>query len=226
MKSVFYPLGKSAPPGKEECNLCGRVFPYYSLRRCFRCGKLYCKSCITENLTDRSYIICLNCARRFVSPRRSGTKYTPLSVYLSRRARWTNGVKLTFSGVEEIIGDDLPLSAKRSKGWWSNTRSRSHAQAWLDVGWKVQEVDLNHGTVTFKRPNILKIEKKSTKKGVSASLPTFKPRRFRKPSLTRIAKAQARLKNEFKKSTLRKYRGKFKPKPAHEKRLYKPEEKP
>lgn len=175
---------------------------------------------------ERSYIICLNCARRFVSPRRIGTKYTPLSVYLSRRARWTNWVKLTFSRVEEIIGDELPLSAKRSKGWWGNTRSRSHAQAWLDTGWKVQEVDINHSTVTFKRPNILKIEKKSTKKGVPASLPTFKPRRFRKPSLTRIARAQARLKNEFKKSTPRKYRGKFKPKPAYEKRLYKPEEKP
>ena len=54
MKSVFYPLGpKRAPSWKEECGLCGRVLPYYSLRRCFRCGKLFCRSCITEDLGEK-----------------------------------------------------------------------------------------------------------------------------------------------------------------------------
>lgn len=227
MKSVFYPLGKDAPPGKEECNLCGRVIPYYSLRRCFRCGKLYCKSCITEDLTEKRYVVCLNCARRFVSPKRVGTKYSTLSVYLARRARWTNWVKLTFSKLEEIIGDRLPSSAKKSKSWWSNTKGRSQTQAWLDVGWKVQEVNLNHGTVIFKRPNILKVKKKRKTKSASVSLPKFKPRKIKKPSLTRIAMAQARLRNvERKKSAMKHYRGKFKPKPAYEKKLYKPEEKP
>jgi len=45
--------------------------------------------------------------------------------------------------------------------------------------------------------------------------------------MTRIAKAQARLINvERKKSSVRRYRGKFKPQPVYEKRLYKPEAKP
>jgi len=49
----------------------------------------------------------------------------------------------------------------------------------------------------------------------------------RKPSKTKAAKLVARLKNlERKKASVPKYRGSFKPKPAYEKRLYKPEEKP
>jgi hypothetical protein len=197
--------------------------------RCFRCKQLFCKSCITEDLSEGKYLVCLNCARRFVSPK--GTfkgKYTPLTLYLSRKANWTRWVKLQFSRIEGIIGKDLPASAHRTIEWWTNTTS-SQGKAWLSVGWNVKEVNLEEGTVIFTRPEALTPEKKRRRRRASAlvSLPEYKPRKTKKPSLTRIAIAQARLQNiSRKKASIRKYRGKFHPKSAYEKRLWKSEEKP
>lgn len=231
MHKVYYPIGGPRPPSsKEECTLCGRVMPYYSLKPCFRCKRLVCKSCITEDLTESKYLICLNCARRYVSPQRAFRgKYTALTLYLSRKAQRTRWVKLQFSQMEGIIGDNLPVSAIQNTKWWNNTKSALQSKAWLSVGWKVKEVDLEGKTVVFTRPNVLKPEKKRRRKRLSskAVLPEYRPRKVKTPSLTRIAKAQARLQNVARqKASMRRYRGKFKPKSAYEKRLYKPEEKP
>ncbi len=230
-KYARMPLGGPRPPSsKEECSLCGRVVPYYSLRRCFRCNRLFCKSCITEDLVERRYLVCLNCARRYVSPHGGFRgKYTALTFYLSRKAQWTRWVKLQFSQIEGIIGNNLPVSAIQNTGWWNNTKSSSQGKAWLNVGWKVKEVNLKEGTVIFTLPDVLKPEKKRRRKRLSPKvvLPEYKPRKVKTPSLSRIAKAQARLQNVARqKASMRRYRGKFKPKSAHEKRLYKPDEKP
>jgi hypothetical protein len=231
MHKVFYPIGGPRhPSSKEECSLCGRVMPYYSLKPCFRCKRLVCKSCITEDLTESKYLICLNCARRYVSPQRAFRgKYTALTLYLSRKAQRTHWVKLQFSRIEGIIGNDLPVSAIQNTKWWNNTKSTLQSKAWLSVGWKVKKVDLKEKTVIFTRPNVLKPEKKHKRKRLSSTivLPEYRPRKVKTPSLTRIAKAQARLQNVARqKASMRRYRGKFKPKSAYEKRLYKPEEKP
>ena len=231
MRTVFYPIGGPRPPSsKEECSLCGRVMPYYSLKPCFRCKRLVCKSCITEDLAERRYLVCLNCARRYVAPKGAfAGKYTALTFYLSRKAQWTRWVKLQFSQIEGIIGDNLPVSAIQNTEWWDNTKSTRQGKAWLNVGWKVKEVDLKEKAVIFTRPNVLKPEKKHKRKRLSSKivLPEYIPRKVKTPSLTRIAKAQARLHNVARqKASMRRYRGKFKPKSAHEKRLYKPNEKP
>jgi len=212
---------------REDCSLCGKVYPYYALLRCYRCERLYCRDCVT--FTEDRNVVCLNCARRMVSPRRLGTKYSPLSRYLARRARFTSQAALTLAQVDGIIGDNLPLSALRYRHWWTNTRSRVQAQAWLNVGWVMHDVDLKERVVTFRRvggPEI-KPRKKTRKRRRSTStlvqkLPQLtKPRKPRIPSKTRIAKAQARLKNvERKKPSAQRYRGKLKPQPAFEKRLY------
>jgi len=185
--------------------------------------------------TEDGSIICLGCARRMVSPRRLGTKYSPLSRYLARRAQYSDRVTLSFAKIEGIIGDNLPFSAQRHQHWWSNTPSRGQAQAWLNVGWRVYSVDLGNRTVTFKRVAEPEMEtgKKRGRGTRRSAKKLFRPpkpralRRRRTPSMTRIAKAQARLINvERKKSSVRRYRGKFKPQPVYEKRLYKPEAKP
>ncbi|UCC33737.1 MAG: hypothetical protein JSW53_01670, partial [Candidatus Bathyarchaeota archaeon] len=55
---------------------------------------------------------------------------------------------------------------------------------------------------------------------------TMPPKR-RIPSKTRIAKVVARYKNvQRERASMRRYRGRFKPKSAFEKRLYKPDAKP
>ncbi len=230
MRDIIYPIGGPRPPSSEEkCILCKRTLPSSKLIRCFRCKHLFCKSCITEDLIEGRYLICLNCARRYVSPKGTfKSKYAPLTIYLSQKAKWTRWVKLPFSRIEGIIGKDLPASAHRTSEWWKKSNS-SHTKAWLSTGWNVKEVDLEDGTVIFTRPKVLGTEKEKRRKRVSSlvALPDYKPRRTKKPSLTRIAIAQARLQNiSRRKSSLLKYRGKFRPKSAYEKRLWKAEEKP
>ncbi|MEM2917090.1 MAG: hypothetical protein QXN63_01880 [Candidatus Bathyarchaeia archaeon] len=215
---------------KEECGLCGRVFPYYSLQRCSICGKLYCKDCVEfswdKNLF-RNVPFCLNCAKRLVSPRVKRAKYSPLGTYLTYRGHFTNVVKLSFAQIDGIIGDNLPLSALRSEDWWANSKTHAQSRVWLNAGWQVENVDLKEGTVTFRKVKEAIAEKKRRKEKTVKKPFTpapVKPRRFRKPSKGKIAKLQARLKNiERRKASLKEYRGKFKPKTAYEKRLYREE---
>lgn len=223
---------------EEACSLCGRVFPYYTLRRCSRCGRLYCGDCITftwDGDVFRHIAVCLNCARRRISPRRFGGKYTPLSVYLARRARYVRVVTLSLRKIEEIIGKDLPSSAFGSEGWWKNSRNSVQGRAWLDVGWTVDSVDLSARTATFKKtrgktaniPRKTRSWRRGTATWMKKPPRLTSPRRRRRPSKTRISRAVARLRNiQREKASMRQYRGRFKPKPALEKRLYKPDAKP
>jgi len=192
---------------KEDCSLCGATFPQLSLIRCPRCGKLYCRNCVIFSW-DRSLLrnvpTCLNCARKLVSPRRTrkiGTKYSPLGRYLARRQPSTSYVTLSFAEIEKIIEDNLPSSAFEHQHWWSNAASRAQAKAWLNVGWIVQDVNLDDKTVIFKRirkPET-KLDRKrerdvavSTKKSFQPPKPQKPPRRM--PSKTKIALTLARLK--------------------------------
>lgn len=230
MRDVIYPIGGPRPPNSvEKCNLCKRTMSPSRLVRCFHCKQLFCKSCITEDLIEDKYLICLNCARRFVSPKGTfKSKYFPLTLYLSRKANWTRWVKLQFSRIEGIIGKDLPLSAHQNSEWWTNT-NLSQARAWLSIGWKVRGVNFEEGTVIFTRHELVIPEKKHKRGKTSTlvALPEYKPGLTKKPSLTRIAIAQARLQNiSRRKASVRKYRGKFRPKSAYEKRLWKSDEKP
>ena len=223
---------------EEACSLCDRVFPYYTLRRCSRCGRLYCGDCIIfvwDRAVFRHVAVCLNCARRSVSPRKVGGKYTSLSIYLARRARFTSVATLSLSRIEGIIEDNLPPSAFQAQKWWTNSRNSVQGQAWLDAGWEVDRVDLGARTVTFKRitgkTTKVYTKIKNWRRGTSEWMkktprPTT-PRRRSIPSKTRISKARARLKNIHReKASMRQYRGRFKPKAAFEKRLYKPDAKP
>ena len=152
----------------------------------------------------------------------------PLTLYLSGKAKWTRWVKLQFPQIEGLIGSDLPASAHKNPEWWTNTNS-VHAKAWHSIGWSIKEANLKEKAVIFTRPNVLTPEKETKPRKTSpfVSLPEYKPRRRKTPSLTRIAIAQARLQNvSRRKKSIRKYRGKFRPKSAYEKRLWKTDEKP
>ncbi len=224
---------------KEECSLCGGTFSHYSLIRCPRCRQLYCRNCTIFSWNKnvlRHVPMCLNCARKIVSPKRTtrfGTKYSPLSRYLARRQRYITHSTLTFTEIEKIIEDTLPSSA-RARQWWSNAASRVQAQAWLKVGWIVHDVNLDDRTVIFKRVRRPEVRRgRKRRRGASALAGKLfrppKPRTFRKklPSKTKVAMAIARFENvERRRLSMRKYRGKFKPRSAFEKRLYKPEQKP
>lgn len=208
---------------KDECAICGRVVSSSYLNRCSRCRRLYCFDCITR--TQDGYVICLNCARREVSPSRLGTKYSSLSRYLLRRGMFTDRVVLPIGEIEGIIGDNLPIKASKDAQWWSNSKGRP----WTTVGWNVAKVDLDSHTITFIRfaqPPV-KQRKKEKKKTEFYKRPLRfpQPKRPLAPSKTKISRAQARARN-IERQRLVGQRGKLRSKSAYEKRLFKPDAKP
>jgi len=217
---------------EEDCSLCGVTYPYYSLYRCTRCRRLYCRNCFLYD--EERKVICLSCAKKRVFPGGPKSKYASLSTYLARRAKYGDQVTLAFSKIEEIIGDRLPSSAYSNRQWWGNNWGRSSSESWLTVGWKVQEVDLERNEVAFRKEKQTAAaapRKRSRRKPVSQAFKALalrrRPRKPLGPSKTKVSRIQARLRNiERRRASIRQYKGKFKPRRAYEKRLYKPEEKP
>jgi hypothetical protein len=77
-------------------------------------------------------------------------KYEPLEKFLKRHrpGRW----RVAFRELESLLGFKLPQSAFKYPAWWSNDDTgHSHAKAWLDAGWRTEEVDLAARKLTFTR---------------------------------------------------------------------------
>lgn len=152
----------------------------------------------------------------------------PLTMFLSRKAEWKRWQKLAFTEIEGMIGADLPASAHKTEQWWT-TNGSVQAQAWTSIGWSIKAVNLKEKTVIFTRPQVVTKQEPAKPKKTSSlvKLPEYKPRKRKQPSLTKIAIAQARAENiSRRRSQMKKYRGKFRPKSAYEKRLWSSDEKP
>lgn len=61
--------------------------------------------------------------------------------------------QLTFETISAAVPGGLPQSAYRYAAWWANEANGSHveAYAWMQAGWRVEELDLAGRTVTFVR---------------------------------------------------------------------------
>lgn len=78
------------------------------------------------------------------------SRYKPLSVYLSNVNREL--VPMTFADIESVIGLQLPASALRHRAWWSNNPSNSvMTKAWLDAGYRSEQVDMDARRLVFRR---------------------------------------------------------------------------
>jgi hypothetical protein len=201
------------------------------MRKCQRCKKLFCRDCMVPDVAtgDPTMMLCLHCARRVVSPR-SRSKYGGLTAHLKFRGAFTQLVRLSFARIDGLIGSNLPMSAYRDETWWSNLPSSTHARAWLDAGWEVQEVNLKEGYVVFKKVREVPFKKgrraKSDMDKPFTPVPVRVPKR-KVPSKTKASKLYARIKNlERQRTAGRGHIRGFKPKPQHEKKLFKPDEKP
>jgi len=180
---------------------------------------------------DTMRMLCLHCARKTVSPRPT-TKYGALTRYLKFRGDFTDTVKLPFAKMDGIIGDNLPMNAYNTGSWWNNLPDSPHARAWLDAGWNVQEVNLKEGYAIFKK--VKKMKKQGSRRRAKREeiRKPFTPvhvhaPKQKAPSKTKVSKFYARVKNiERRRTSIPRYQGSFKPKPMHEKKLYKSQEKP
>jgi hypothetical protein len=79
------------------------------------------------------------------------SRYAPLAVWLQEQLKSEEAIKLTFQQIEAIIGDKLPESA-HERSWWAND-SVGHVQSqqWLEVGWRVSNINIAEETVIFTR---------------------------------------------------------------------------
>jgi CBS domain-containing protein len=81
-----------------------------------------------------------------------GGRYAALADWLQSQPGRIDQTQLTFSEIEEIIGADLPSSARNHRAWWANDSvSHSQSQLWLDAGWRTTYINLSEGRVTFSR---------------------------------------------------------------------------
>jgi len=224
VRSRIFPIG-------NICALCEETYPSSALYKCHRCGIQYCGNCVI--LDENGKITCLRCAVKSIFPRGPKSKYSYLSVFLAKKGKFHSEITLSFTKIENIIGEKLPESAYEHKQWWSNVRNRSPSEYWLTVGWRVKEVNLKAKTVTFLREEKLSAKEKRTRKGRRKKKPSSKFRtlaikarinfkRRKKPSKSKIAILQARLKNLERRRYTKRYRNKS----LYEKRFYRLDEEP
>jgi DNA-binding transcriptional regulator YiaG len=82
---------------------------------------------------------------------KEGSKYQPLLEYLCGSKQ--REVILTFAEIEALMNNPLPDSARSKRAWWSNrSKGALQASAWMEAGYRVEDVDLDEQRVTFRKP--------------------------------------------------------------------------
>ncbi len=78
------------------------------------------------------------------------SKYTPLEEHLIHNGR--SEVPMTFDQIEQLIGENLPNSARKHRPWWSNNPSNSViTRSWLSAGYKTSKVDMVEEKLVFEK---------------------------------------------------------------------------
>lgn len=83
-----------------------------------------------------------------------------MSIYDPLRDRLTSldvtSVRMKFADIEDIIGRDLPLSARKYSAWWANNSQggNRHSHAWMDIGWRAGDLALEMEEVSFVRDSV------------------------------------------------------------------------
>ena len=79
------------------------------------------------------------------------SKYQPLLEFLQQSNQAE--ISLTFAEIEKLMNDTLPDSARKKRAWWSNrSKGALQASAWMEAGYRVEDVDFEQQQVTFRQP--------------------------------------------------------------------------
>src|SRR5690606_13251972 len=74
--------------------------------------------------------------------------------------------------IEKLLGHPLPASAYTHPAWWSNTGgSHVQAQAWLDRGFRTEQVDLAGEKLVFVRAKEKKMMNEPQGMGEASQMP-------------------------------------------------------
>lgn len=78
------------------------------------------------------------------------SRYDPLTAHLQSQS--VTHVRMSFADIERVLGRKLPDSAVTHRGWWSNNASNNvMTKAWLQAGFRSEQVDLANRTLVFRR---------------------------------------------------------------------------
>ena len=81
------------------------------------------------------------------------SKYEPLYKYLA--CQTAKRLTLRMQEIEDILGDQLPNSARRYVAWWSNGTTHPHTQchAWMENGYHTVYVKdtIQKGFIQFEK---------------------------------------------------------------------------
>jgi hypothetical protein len=77
-------------------------------------------------------------------------KYEPLTKFLQKQTG--SEVRMSFAQIERVVGFKLPPVAQHHRAWWSNSASNNvMTKAWLNAGFRSEQVDMAAGRVVFRR---------------------------------------------------------------------------
>lgn len=80
------------------------------------------------------------------------SRYVQLANFLNDQPTKIDQLQLSFDQIEEILGFDLPQSAREHRAWWANDMvGHSWSKEWLDVDWRVASVNMSEQVVRFAR---------------------------------------------------------------------------
>jgi hypothetical protein len=82
------------------------------------------------------------------------SKYAPLKQWLLGLENAVVSKPVTFEEVCHIVRS-LPESAYALPQWWENNRGHVQARAWMDAGWRTENVDLKGRQLVFRRSTTL-----------------------------------------------------------------------
>ncbi len=76
-------------------------------------------------------------------------RYAPITEFLSGVSG--DAVEVSFEEIEEVLGEPLPLSARKHRSFWANSPRPTQARSWLSAGWEVTGLDWDQQRLTFRR---------------------------------------------------------------------------
>ena len=125
----------SSSTKEKDCKF-PKIIAYWFLKKpTFHWGTA--KDC--KELADSIYVpLFLHLVKEFYNPK-------------NKKKKNNNKIDLTFSKIEEILGEDLPQKAKKSSAWWKNKKTSAQAKAWRFAGWKTHSVKVSSKKITFVR---------------------------------------------------------------------------
>ena len=81
--------------------------------------------------------------------------YSLLQEWLATQAQQISpgyDIQRSFQQIEDLVGDELPPSAREHRSWWANDAAGGrHSLSWMNAGWKIESVDFSAETVVFRR---------------------------------------------------------------------------